>query len=284
MDWVDSQYVTLISFLLAMVGLVLTVVFYYKGKRDKEPCWAIQTVNLFTDYSGIYEGLEIQYKGETVKNLSISKIAFWNGGKLTIHGTDLTNEDPLRIEMVGNGQILDARLIAINNTASQFQMAEKTISQVRVSFDYVDEGHGFVMQVIHSGMSSRDFAVKGVIKGATYISPVKLRSIRMTDKETRLVFIQRIIIGFWICLIFALLLTGIWGSPKVGIILVIALSCYVWLWLIMKKKSPPLPFRLGVLSSMRTVPPGLEAFYADPKGLEPKKTVILPNTILVRPD
>jgi hypothetical protein len=76
MDIIELLKNPIADLVVGMVfSLVLALVFYLKGKRDKEPHWSIQTVNLFKDYSGTVSGLDIQYLGEKVRDLSVSKIA-----------------------------------------------------------------------------------------------------------------------------------------------------------------------------------------------------------------
>lgn len=59
----------------------------------------MRTINLFQDHSGFVEGLEIQFKGEKVRDLSIIKIVFWNKGAFTIQQRDFSDADPLRLEI-----------------------------------------------------------------------------------------------------------------------------------------------------------------------------------------
>ena len=141
-----------------ILGLVLAYVFYLKGKRDKEPLWTIQTVSLVKDYSGTVANLEIRYLGEKVRDLSVSKVVFWNRGAMTINSDDLVRADPLRLETKGDARILSTKLISNNNAASQPLLSgnpEKP-NIALLSFEYLDRGQGFVVQVIHEGTSSND--------------------------------------------------------------------------------------------------------------------------------
>lgn len=169
MDWLSSPIATLIGLLAGLIGLILTIVFYFKSKRDKEPYWSIWTIGLFKNFSSTVEGLEAQYLGEKVKDLSISNVIFWNHGRLTINQSDLTEADPLRLELKGNRRILNATVLAVNNHASRPLLGAPMGNRVLVNFDYLDRGHGFVMRVIHEGASSGDLELKGVLKGVAEI-------------------------------------------------------------------------------------------------------------------
>lgn len=184
MNWLSSPIATLIGLVTGFIGIGVAIVLYFKSKRDKGPSWAIRTVNLFQDYAGSIKGLEIQYNGEKVKNLSVSKILFWNKGALTIDKTDLADADPLRLEAQGKARILGAMLVSVNNHASRPLLTLPMENSVIISFDYLDRGQGFVIQAIHEGTSSTDLQIKGAIKGAVKIAGYNLgdlRPVRKTD-------------------------------------------------------------------------------------------------------
>lgn len=170
-----------------VLGIVLTVVLYQKGKQAKEPHWSIQTVNLFKDYSGTVAGLDIQYMGDKVRDLSVSKVAFWNRGALTIDAGDLVDGDPLRLEANGKGRILSTKLISTNNKACQLLLsASLEKDRAFMKFEYLDRDQGFVLQVIHEGTSSNDLDLKGAIKGVTRIRKTDLNVfINKTKTERR---------------------------------------------------------------------------------------------------
>lgn len=159
------------NFLIAIGGIILAVFFYYRGTKNREPVFAIRTYNLLTDSSSKMTGLTINYKTEIVNNLSITKIAFWNQGRETIKKGDIPNGDPLRINARDGIKILDAEVIASNNSANKFDVsAIENQSSIRISFDYLDKNQGGVIQIIHTGSFSNDLILEGTIMGAGKIT------------------------------------------------------------------------------------------------------------------
>jgi hypothetical protein len=146
----------------------------------------VTTYNLFKDYSGTVAGLDIQYLGDKVRDLSVSKIVFWNHGALTIDSDDLVPADRLRLETKGKGRILSTKLISTNNKASQpLLSASPEKDQAFLQFEYLDRGQGFVIQVIHEGTSSNDLDLKGAIKGVTRIRKIDLNEFINKTKTGR---------------------------------------------------------------------------------------------------
>jgi hypothetical protein len=113
----------------------------------------------------------VLYKNETVANLTVSKIAFWNEGKDTIDRTDIETVNHLRIECAENIKILDTKILVCNNYSSQFSVnLSDDQKYANIEFDYIDNKQGAVIQVVHTGRSSEDLRIAGNIKGVNYFT------------------------------------------------------------------------------------------------------------------
>ena len=123
------------------------------------------STNIFKDLSDKFELLEILYKGQKIKNLTITKIIFWNNGKETIKKEDIVPSDPLVLEVDKGFQILDVKIFP-NNSSSKFTYSiSDDLSTAKLDFDYIDKNEGAVIQISHSGYSSENIQLKGKIMG-----------------------------------------------------------------------------------------------------------------------
>jgi len=111
--------------------------------------------------------LDVLFKDQRVENFTISRVMFWNDGVETINKHDITAADPLRITIANGAKLIDAQIIAFNNHPNQ---CECTLTEDGVcaylTFDYLDYGNGVVIQVFHTGTSSKNINIEGTIKGA----------------------------------------------------------------------------------------------------------------------
>jgi hypothetical protein len=155
-----------IGWFLGVIGLIVGYIFYRKGLRTKIPTWSIRSNNLITGYSDKVENLTVLFANKKIKNLTISKIVFWNDGTETINQQDLKTINPLRIQGENGVDILDISILTSNKHSNQVDLiwSEKGDS-VKITFDYLDTKQGAVFQVIHTGISSEDIQVIGDIKG-----------------------------------------------------------------------------------------------------------------------
>ncbi|MFA5253694.1 MAG: hypothetical protein WC367_03360 [Methanoregula sp.] len=162
----SSPYFSVLNLVIAIGGIILAIFFYLRSTKNREPVYAIRTYNILEDYSSKMTGLSINYKAETVKDLSVSKIAFWNRGRETIKKSDIPSGDQLRIVAKTGQKILNAEIITPTNSPNKFEIS--TIEDhglVRIGFEYLDKNQGGVIQIIHTGTSSEDIAIEGTVMG-----------------------------------------------------------------------------------------------------------------------
>jgi hypothetical protein len=154
-----------------LIGAIVSYYFYRKSIREKKPCWAISSNNLIKGFGSKIENLQIKFQNTPVEDLTISKLLFWNNGAETILRDDLKTISPLRIVSQTNSTVLDAKLIEENNISSQLNVElDQQENIALLDFDYLDEGHGGIFQIIHTGTSSNDLSITGDIIGAKKIN------------------------------------------------------------------------------------------------------------------
>jgi hypothetical protein len=179
-DITTDPYFPLITFI---IGIILSLFLYNKSKRSKSLKYVIRTNNLFKDHTSKLTGLEVKYKTESVKDLSVSKLMFWNSGKVTIEGKDNTEAEPLAICMDGDAKILEASIIKENNSASRIELFENEQNSYTLKFDYLDGLDGAVINIVHTGLDSEGITLKGKIKG---IKKIKKSSIPKAPQRIHL--------------------------------------------------------------------------------------------------
>lgn len=169
-----------VKVLLVLFGLILTPIGIWIGVlaiKRKTPCWAIASKNLIHGTSKRVPKLEIKYANNNVENLTVSTIMFWNAGRETIDGSDITNHDSLKIVPKNGATILDTKIIKISEPATLFRIGDPTTpddtDKAFLEFDYLDHRMGAQIQIIHTGVSSKDLEVTGKIKGASKIKQRK---------------------------------------------------------------------------------------------------------------
>lgn len=160
----------IIGLIIGIVGILLSVYFYRKSKKTKEPTYRKRSTTLIRSAVSGIDSLEVYYDKHKLTALTITKFAFWNSGRETISGDDVSSVDPLRLEIQDGYEILSCDTIVQAKDANNFlaRVADDKKS-VLLSFDFIDFEEGAVLRIRHTGSSSEDLSIKGSIKGVKSI-------------------------------------------------------------------------------------------------------------------
>ena len=139
-DIINSDWFLLIGYAIGLIGIILSIIFFKKSKIEKRPCCINRSRNLIYHSESDLKDLIItaEYKGVKVESLSYTKVAFWNAGRATINGSDISKIDPIRIEIL-NEQVYDYQIIYTSQKANNFNLNRLTSNnELFFSFDYID--------------------------------------------------------------------------------------------------------------------------------------------------
>lgn len=168
LDFFDgSAKLNIVFFLLAIISIIISIIFYYRSLREKRPVYNTATFNLGSDLKGL-KNIEVKCNNKIVNNISLTRIAIWNSGKEPIRDVDIVQTDPLKIVSESNILIYDIEITyakAVNNIVLQH-----VGNIINIKFDYLDFYDGLVCNVYHSGFSSSDLNIKGTIIGSRKIN------------------------------------------------------------------------------------------------------------------
>jgi preprotein translocase subunit SecG len=167
----DNPFLVLLGYVLTVLFGVLSVVLYFRGKKEKRPQYCTHGSNLFQGLKGIVPGVSVHFPGHSdpIPRLSVAKLLFWNQGKETIRRQDIVKGEPIRI-VCNAGKILQANIIDQSEPSNRFS---ETVSQdhetVTLNFDYMDPGNGVTLQIFHTAPSDKQLEMRGKIVGAKEI-------------------------------------------------------------------------------------------------------------------
>lgn len=181
-SWFESHPVLgIIGFLIGLLGLIFTlwgVIITIRYKTKKRLFYSVTGINLIEDYSDKLDGLEMKYRNEKVKTLTVTKIAIWNSGNTTIRKEDVVQTEKLRIVVPGSYNILDFEIIQTNEPTNEFILTRdkdisESINEVILEFNYVDRKQGCVIQILHDNPDYSVLSLKGKIIGIDKVKRIE---------------------------------------------------------------------------------------------------------------
>jgi hypothetical protein len=112
------------------------------------------------------QALSFFFNGKPVPRLTKSYIVFWNSGVAKVEGKDVVDENPVRLQVGSDGEIVQVEVLKETNLFNKVQVHSdsRLSNEWVVTFDYLDPSDGVVLEVYHTAMSQKT-GVVGTIKG-----------------------------------------------------------------------------------------------------------------------
>jgi hypothetical protein len=158
----------LIGGVCSVIAIPMSVVLYFKSKKEKRPKFLFDSNNIIRGLSSAIPELKITYSGhgQPITNFTVTRFFFWNDGRETITKQDVARNDPLIVVIKEPYQILDATIIHATSGANNIDITlDREKRHIRLTFDYLDRSDGTVLQLIHNGTLHADLSFIGSIKG-----------------------------------------------------------------------------------------------------------------------
>ena len=161
MNWLTTNWFNVIAFI---VPIYIGFEFYRRSLRDKTVQHAWEDVVVISPEEPHDEELRIIYGGREVPKVTRSRLAFWNSGRVTVDGSDVLTQDPLRIEAAEGDRILRVLVVKRSREITGGDLPSVNEKQAIIRFGFLDRNDGFIIEVLHTG-SPGSLLLKGTIKG-----------------------------------------------------------------------------------------------------------------------
>lgn len=150
---------------VGLMGIVLAVTFYLRSRRKARLAFQYYHVTFVGGLDAVFpDEVEIRFAGTVVPRITGSRIVIWNCGDRTVDGKNLVAGDPLRVEIPQEGQILRHTILRQTRGVNGWKVDRSTANRLDITFDFVDPGDGFSLEVIHTQLGS-ELDVVGTIRG-----------------------------------------------------------------------------------------------------------------------
>ncbi len=157
------------SILLAMLSIAATAYFARKYSEKKLPKFAVLTERKISKSEDTPGNICVSYNGQVVDRVTSTLVWFWNAGRRPIRREDIPSTQPLEIRLVDDGdtlEILDTAVRKVSRKPIGFTIEKCGAQAVSVLFDFLDEGDGAAIEILHTGSSDTDAHFSGVILGS----------------------------------------------------------------------------------------------------------------------
>jgi hypothetical protein len=110
--------------------------------------------------------VELMYKRQKIINLNRCLLILWNKGSRALLRAEVVNNDPIRIVLPEDANALGVGLAKISRPAIGLSASiDESGRAILVSFDFLDEGDGGVIEVLYQGSAALGPFLAGSIVG-----------------------------------------------------------------------------------------------------------------------
>lgn len=183
--FVNNSTFNLISFIVAIISSILSVVFYIKSNRIKKPRYMIRTISWLAKQEKDETNISLSFGDRLLNGISTTKVAIWNDGKDTISKADVATTNPLQIVIDGQYEILEADIIYVKNKSNNFSLSlDKDNKAAIINFEYFDKGEGAIVRLRHTAPIGKAINLSGSIKSVRKIECVE-RYYKSNSRDTK---------------------------------------------------------------------------------------------------
>jgi hypothetical protein len=250
-DFFSNPLVGIIGTIASIVGLLLAIYFYLKGKRVRKLAYQVNPANAVVVRAGQASKLKVTFNDRIIKSdVTAFQIALWNQGNQSIKPNNILKPIIINVE---DAPILEASIRKMSRDIIDIELAEHEYEQGRIgiSWKILEHNDGGVIQVIYEGDTDVQITVDGVIEGQQDIIEVdkgRPGSQVAVDKVARAIGLFSIVIGALMIVPFAILViaklnngTFSWRNDWIGVFSPILTVCIGLLLRRMTKSAGP-PF------------------------------------------
>lgn len=171
MDWIIHPAWSLVGVGAGVLGIGLAVFFHRRSIRRKGFSYDFQHFQLVSHDVANLADFKFSFKGKRIRQLTASKFLLWNSGNEIIQADDITDIDPLRIDVGADAAFLDVRVTHQTHETNKCSVSIDPTSRnaMKIVFDYLGAGQGALISALISGNIASEPTVCGTLKG--YGSP-----------------------------------------------------------------------------------------------------------------
>jgi uncharacterized membrane protein YeaQ/YmgE (transglycosylase-associated protein family) len=163
------------TFVVGIIGVVITIIIYEFSNKSKEPVYSIlKEPTLIYDKDNASSNFKLITNDSIIvqENVYVTTMVVWNNGELEIKKDDVRKK--IKIKISNQGKILEYKITKQTNPEiSNFKLNIKD-NELLVNWDFFDPKFGFEFQIIYSGTEDTKIEVDGYIIG-TQVKEVTLR-------------------------------------------------------------------------------------------------------------
>lgn len=160
----NNPYIVITGWLATIIALLLAIIVPIIQAKKTELSFLSRTNLIVADNLSKIEDLEIRFKGNIVKALSITTFEIRNTGNVTIKKEDVYEGHEIKIHTKDDrNEVLFASVVSETSDTNKSQVSYDKNS-ITLDFGTLEKKEAVVINIYHSGDENTEFSVDGRIR------------------------------------------------------------------------------------------------------------------------
>jgi hypothetical protein len=160
---ISDHVIGILGAIIGAIGIIASVYVYYRSKQRAAPCYVLRDEVLLDPSAPGTDTFDIFFSNEPVRRaVRKATLAIWNAGNMPIKQSDVAQLDPPRLTFPDGSRIFTHEVSSPARRANGLNTVLNG-SDVLLTFDFLDQGDGGVIEVTYEGDVRPEF--KGTISG-----------------------------------------------------------------------------------------------------------------------
>ncbi|SDK25542.1 hypothetical protein SAMN05421823_102266 [Catalinimonas alkaloidigena] len=169
---------------IGLFGIVLTIYFYERTKKEKEPTFIVDPIRLEILNTARTKEAPIKIftpdGNEIRSDLTSMTFYFWNKGSDPILSTDILKNVIFKLDR--NVKIIDYKIIKSSRDVCNLKLIKINDNTLALNFHILERNDGLTAQIIYEGEKESNLSISSTIIGVKEISSFSLSQYRLIGK------------------------------------------------------------------------------------------------------
>lgn len=155
--------------ILALTGFLVAFRSERRNARERRPTYTYSSRTIIEAPAAAPSEIQVLFRGEPQPRVTVTKLAFWNAGELTLDTSHVVADRPLEILVHSDARVLDSRIELATDSSNRVLLgpprAEADFTAIPITFDYLDKHEGARIVLVHTGTDLTKIKLVGKFRG-----------------------------------------------------------------------------------------------------------------------
>ena len=199
LEWLDINDFWASVALSILINFIFMIISVFREIKQN-PRYSIESRTIISDTASLkseFNELEVYYKDSIIRNLTETRLYFWNAGRKSIRESHLLKATPIEIKIPDDIVVYNFEYASTLDLEKTLGMNKTEQGDYKISFDAMQRHDGICFKILHSGKEDCSISIIGKLDNL-----IKIKKSKTLPEPN---YTEKIVFGTMFCASTALL-------------------------------------------------------------------------------